>query len=272
MNDLAPGTGAPVDPAGPLPFTLRSGAGNVLILALAPAVPFDTARAAIRGLLAEVPARFKGAQLRLDLGARELELFDLRRLLTLFKEFGVEVVGLHCTPASLHRYVERELKLKVYVAAPEVEKAAEVAPAGEESPTALVCAPAAEAEAEEPDGAPRQLVLDGTVRSGAVVRFAGDILVYGDVNPGAELVAGGNIVVLGALKGLACAGARGDDGATIFALSMRPTQLRIGKVIQMAPPAEERAPVPEVAWLAGGSIVVEPYRGRHPTRKEQAHE
>lgn len=259
-------------PAG-APYSLKSAPGGVIVLALASGVPFDTIRAQLRLLLGEVPARFKGARFRVDVGDRDLDLFELRRLIHLLKDHGVECIGLHTTSPALQRYAERELKLKIHLSTPELVRAADLDGPGEEVPTVLVAPAEPEAEATaEADGSRRLLTVNGTLRSGAVVRFGGDVQVFGDVNPGAEIVAGGNVMVYGALKGLACAGAHGDDDAVIFALDLRPTQLRIGKVIQMttglAAERPHRTWQPEIAWLAEGAIVVEPYRGRHPVLKE----
>jgi septum site-determining protein MinC len=273
------------------PFTLRSVAGGgtngngavsggALVLELSAAVAFEVLRAAMRDELGAVPGRFTGATIRIDLGRREIDLFDLRRLVHLVKdEFGMDVVGLICTSEALQRHAERELKLKIHLQAPPVEPsapapapAAEPALAGQadEGPTELVRDAAAEDDTpdEEPGGTGKVLTIDGTVRSGAVVRFGGDIQVFGDVNPGAQLIASGNVLVFGALKGLAHAGARGDDRAVILAFDMRPTQLRIGKVIQLPAQSPEhlgRHVAPEIAWMSNGSIVIEPYRGRLPS-------
>jgi len=112
------------------------------------------------------------------------------------------------------------------------------------------------------------LTVERGLRSGQTVRFGGDVMIYGDLNPGAEVIAGGNIVIFGALKGLAHAGARGNDGAHIVAFDFRPTQLRIGRKIAMPPESRTRSGsrvwTPEVAWVRGGQIVVDPYEGRLP--------
>ncbi len=263
------------------PLTLRTMAGGALVLELGAGASFDTLRVAIRAELGATPGKYAGTSARFDLGRREIDLFDLRRLVHLVKdEFGVDIVGIYCTSEAVQRHAERELKLKVHLLTPGAEPAASpalgvvasasvVAPlAGqaEEGPTELVRAASAEDDAEDDQpGSGRVLTIDGTVRSGAVVRFAGDIQVFGDVNPGAQLIAGGNVLVFGALKGLAHAGARGDDTSIILAFDMRPTQLRIGKVIQLpahAPDQAGRHIAPEIAWMANGSIVIEPYRGR----------
>lgn len=273
-------------PARTDPLTVRTAAGGPLVLEFAPTASFDVLRAALRAALGETPGKYVGATARFDLGRREIDLFDLRRLVHLVKdEFGVDVVGVLSTAEAIQRHAERELKLKVHLITaaeqpPEVVPPAPTAPplAGqaEEGPTELVRGAGTEDDEEmaEPEGAGRVLTIDGTVRSGAVIRFAGDIQVFGDVNPGAQLIAGGNVLVFGALKGLAHAGARGDlpsstgAGAVILAFDMRPTQLRIGKVIQLPahpPEALGRHIAPEIAWMSNGSIVIEPYRGRLPS-------
>jgi septum site-determining protein MinC len=108
----------------------------------------------------------------------------------------------------------------------------------------------------------RSQTVHRTLRSGAVARFDGDLYVYGDVNPGAHVIATGNITVLGALKGVAHAGAAGDESCFIMAFDLRPTQLRIGRKIAVPPPRPQGAPtVTEQAWVEDGQIVIAPYSG-----------
>lgn len=73
------------------------------------------------------------------------------------------------------------------------------------------------------------------VRSGQVLKVNGDLLLIGDVNPGGTVSAAGNIFVLGALRGIAHAGVNGNQQAVIAASIMKPTQLRIGEVINREP-------------------------------------
>ena len=109
----------------------------------------------------------------------------------------------------------------------------------------------------------RTLTLYRTLRSGAAVRFDGDLYVFGDVNPGAQVIATGNVTVLGGLKGMVHAGAAGEENACIFALSLRPTQLRIGRKIAVAPDrSAETMPLPEMASVIGDQIVIEPFSGK----------
>jgi len=97
----------------------------------------------------------------------------------------------------------------------------------------------------------------GGLRSGQSIKFDGSVIVMGDVNPGSEIVAGGNVVVLGTLKGMAHAGASGDTGSFVFALSLRPTQLRIADKISHIPaPAKGAKESPSYAYVKDGQVFV----------------
>jgi septum site-determining protein MinC len=102
-----------------------------------------------------------------------------------------------------------------------------------------------------------------TLRSGQVVQHPGHVVVIGDVNPGAEIIAGGDVVVWGKLRGIVHAGATGDDGAVVCALSLAPLQLRIGNHIARAPEEREGLPErPEMASVQDDEIVAEPWENR----------
>jgi septum site-determining protein MinC len=104
------------------------------------------------------------------------------------------------------------------------------------------------------------LLIERTVRSGQSISYPGHVVVMGDVNPGAEIVAGGHIMVFGSLRGVAHAGALGDAHAVVTALRLSPTQLRIASHITRAPDGEEVRPhQPEVASISDGVIVIERY-------------
>jgi septum formation inhibitor MinC len=98
----------------------------------------------------------------------------------------------------------------------------------------------------------------GTLRGGQALHNLGNLIVVGDVNPGAELVASGDIVVFGALRGVAHAGAQGDRGARVIALELAPTQLRIATVIATSGPDRAKRG-PEHASIVDDRIVVVPF-------------
>ena len=102
-----------------------------------------------------------------------------------------------------------------------------------------------------------------TLRSGQVERFLeGNIIVLGDVNPGAEVIATGDIIVLGVLRGVAHAGALDNTSSVIIALNLVPTQLRIGHFITRAPSGRQGVrQKAEIARVSEGAIIVEEYSG-----------
>lgn len=101
----------------------------------------------------------------------------------------------------------------------------------------------------------------GTVRSGKLLDFDGNIVVIGDVNPGGEIVATGNVVVMGSLRGIVHAGADGNKDAIIVALHLAPTQLRIADIITRAPDegTEKGVFIPELAFIKEDSVYIERY-------------
>ena len=104
----------------------------------------------------------------------------------------------------------------------------------------------------------RPLFHQGTLRSGDHVQADGDVLVLGDVNPGATLSATGHVLVWGRLRGTAHAGREGDRRARIVALQLRPLQLRIADVVARGPDDLPQVGLAEQARLDGDAIVIEP--------------
>lgn len=293
-------------PSPPAARLVRGSEGKLVRICIDPQAPFDAVRRELERLLGAAPGRFRGALVRLDLRGRDLDLFDLRRWVHLLRDaYHVQVTGIYCLPEHMHRWVERELKLKVWTDAPEDQPSAEPPPASANAPTqatmplgsgddasgsttVVMGAPARDTAATPPTGAsagraddgpstePRQepgfTVVRRTIRSGTVVRASGDLLVYGDVNAGAQIEAGGDIIVLGALRGAASAGAPSNDGAVVIAFDLRPTRIRIGGHMALAPDEATglshvaRSWKPEIAWVDGTRIVFEEYRGRLPPR------
>lgn len=106
------------------------------------------------------------------------------------------------------------------------------------------------------------ILYEKSLRSGQKINFDGNVVVRGDVNPGAEIVAGGHILVMGSLRGLVHAGAGGDEDATITALSFSPTQVRIASHITRPPDGglEVSGKPPEIARVRDDNVVIEKYQ------------
>lgn len=183
---------------------------------------------------------FKGARVALDVGPRPVlphEMDSLRLLLQKREMTLWAVVSTSATTQSTARNLGLETSL---VAAGESLEAPEVS------------------SEEAGEGA---VLVSRTLRNGRSVRSSGHIVIIGDVNPGAEVVAGGDVIVWGRLRGIVHAGANGDESAVVCALDLAPTQLRIAGYITVSPDDRRRKPKPEMALVRQGRIVAEAWNG-----------
>jgi septum site-determining protein MinC len=131
--------------------------------------------------------------------------------------------------------------------------------------------PSPYATGEATPGRPVHFVHRGSLRSGQVLRKTESIVVIGDVNPGAQVISGGDIMIWGRLRGVAHAGAEGNRRAVVTAIDFVPTQLRIANLTAIAPEPKkargggflfwkkEPERRPEIARVVDGRIVVEPW-------------
>jgi septum site-determining protein MinC len=182
---------------------------------------------------------FRGARLALDVGAQQLHVAELVALRDNLSDRGVSLW------AVLSRSVETEqtaqlLGLATRISQPPIE------PTKKGLPSKL---------ADEESA----LWLHRTLRSGTRIEYPGNVVVLGDVNPGAEIVAFGSVLVWGRLRGVVHAGADGDETAVVCALDLSPAQLRIAGKIALAP-AQRDVPQPEVARLVDGQLLAEPWQ------------
>lgn len=204
------------------------GTRNGLTLVLNPQAEFGTTLAELREKLAKAGDFFGGAAVTVSAG-RVLAPAEAAALVeVLCAEHGLSLAGI-LGPS---------------------------APPG--SPAAAPAAGPRPPSAGKVDGEERTLLVRRTVRSGQRIAFDGNVVVMGDLNPGGEVVAAGDIVVWGTLRGTAHAGAKGRRDASVTALRLRPTQLRIAHLITRAPDGQTPAPrAPEVARIKGEEVVVE---------------
>jgi septum site-determining protein MinC len=92
------------------------------------------------------------------------------------------------------------------------------------------------------------LFVNKTLRSGVRIEFPGNVVVLGDVNAGAEVIADGSVIIWGRVRGMIHAGCKGDRSAVICALDLSATQLRIADEVSavLKPPKDPR---PEIASI-----------------------
>ncbi len=115
---------------------------------------------------------------------------------------------------------------------------------------------------EEAENLPT-LYIRKTIRSGQSISSDGNIIIIGDVNPGSEIIAKGDITVWGILGGIAHAGSDGNNYARIRALKLNPVQIRIGEIFARRPDSvnmpyiqKTSEYIPEEAFAFKGSIVI----------------
>jgi len=211
------------------------------------------ALAALEARLTATPAFFKGGRIALMVGPRPLTEADMRQARDLLARHDVTLWTIVSEDVDTRRIASGlGLDMPPPVQLPPTPvgpRARDVASAREREPVSTPI--------DEPQDA--GLVVRRTLRSGQSLRHPGSIAVIGDVNPGAEIIAGGDIVVWGKLRGTVHAGALGDEAAVVCALDLAPTQLRIGSRITRSPDERRRKARPEAARVRNGQIVAEPW-------------
>ena len=113
-------------------------------------------------------------------------------------------------------------------------------------------------DSREQEQAPALLIHRATLRSGDHLKARHHVLLIGDVNPGAQISAGGNVLIWGRLRGCAHAGVQGDLSARITALQLRPLQLRIADLVARGPEEKPQPGLAEEARIVDGEIAIEP--------------
>lgn len=195
---------------------------------------FGEAVDALAANLAGAGGFFEGARALLE-PSRELTDPEMAQMRELLAQYGLELSQIRPVDAR-------------------VPAAARVKEVKEKVPR-----PAAAATALEFPKGEQALMIRNTVRSGQKIQYSGSVTVLGDVNPGAEIIAAGDILVFGALKGTAHAGSCGNRKAVVAALMLKPVQLRIAELIVRAPDKDDSVNDPEIAQIRNDAIVVEPF-------------
>jgi septum site-determining protein MinC len=193
---------------------------------------------------------FRGGHVAVDVGARSLTEPELKTLFDLLKTHGMDL-------GVLRTVAERTFQSALALGISATHETMEGSPA----------AIAQRANTNEDRYA--YFVYRGNLRSGQVLDRRDHVVVIGDVNPGAEVISDGDIMVWGRLRGIAHAGARGNGKSIVAALELDPVQLRINTMIAISPGAHEngsRRPAvksgakrAEIARLVENRLVIEPW-------------
>jgi len=105
----------------------------------------------------------------------------------------------------------------------------------------------------------KDILHEGTLRSGDRISAKGNLCIIGDVNPGAIVSAKKNIYVWGKLLGIAFAGRGGNNNSSIASLYLNPLQLRIADVIAIGPKDKPKNYYPEIAVIDKQTIIIKPH-------------
>jgi septum site-determining protein MinC len=234
------------------------GSREGLLITLGPGA-WHVALGALEARLTATPEFFKGARVALLVGSRKLVEADVRAARDLLAQHDVllwgiigededtqHVAAIMGLDAELPQRDQPKPRQQPIEPAEPIEPPSPIGMGNTVTPL--------EAAADDPEAG---LIARRTLRSGQQLRHPGSITIIGDVNPGAEVVAGGDVVVWGKLRGNVHAGAMGNETAVVCALDLAPTQLRIAQYFARSPEGRRRKPTPEVARVRDGKIVAE---------------
>ena len=217
------------------------GSKQGLQLVFAPDAAFDDIKADIRNKLEEGSRFFRRGTV-IQIAPNTLSAENEGALRKLFHQHGV-LFRVEDPAEELPKPAPKRT-------APKKNDAPPPAPPEQKQPVLLPIEPAPEEK--------KLLVINRTVRGGQEIQTRGSVMICGNVNPGAQIIAGGSIDIRGTCKGMVHAGAYGDNTAFIVADRLMPTQIRIADRIAQPPEQAEKPTVAERASLVDGKIVIEP--------------
>jgi len=225
------------------------GTRSGLRLTLEPETPFRELLSALADRLAESPSFFRGASITVDTSQRMLHGSERMQLEDLLALYQMSIIPLDMP----------------------IEKRKETQVVTQPLPVLISEETMTQQSTDYVQRDPREsedtLFLRRTVRSGQAIHHHSNVVVLGDVNPGAEIIAGGDIIVWGVLRGMVHAGYPDNKHALVCSLQLSPVQLRIAHLLSRPPEGFEAQQLPEVASIRQEQIVVETWINGHPPRK-----
>jgi septum site-determining protein MinC len=187
--------------------------------------------------ISENEAFFKGAKVAIEVGNQTLRAAELGSLRNLLSDRDVTLWAV-LSSSSITEKNAQALGLATRLSIPRAERIIKTQDTMIEGESAIL--------------------VHRTLRSGYKITNNGHVIVIGDINPGAEIIAGGSIVVWGKIKGMVHAGADGNETALICALELSPMSLRIGELMA-EPQLKKNFTHPERARIENNQILVEPW-------------
>ncbi|HKZ43821.1 MAG TPA: septum site-determining protein MinC [Anaerolineales bacterium] len=182
----------------------------------------------------ERPAFYQGARMVLNVQTHVLHVMELSKLRDTLSDYGL-VLWAVLSESQITEQTSQNLGLATRLSKPETTE-----------PDIII----------DPFQKDKALWIKQTVRSGSHIEYHGNIIILGDVNPGAEIIAVGSVLVWGRLRGLVHAGAEGDEEAIVGALDFSPMQLRIAGKIAVSPKKNTKGKL-EIARISGDHIIAE---------------
>ena len=187
--------------------------------------PWEEQRLALLAQIDERPAFFQGARLAMDVGAQTLKVNDLVDLRDFLSERNISLWAV-ISESGITEQTAQLLGLATRISKPRPEERIQAPEISDDT----------------------ALFVNKTLRSGTRIEFPGNVVVLGDVNAGAEVIAEGSVIIWGRVRGMIHAGCKGDNSAVICALDLSATQLRIANEVSavLKPPKDPR---PEIASI-----------------------
>jgi septum site-determining protein MinC len=208
-----------------------------LLVSLPPA-EWDEQSAALLAQIDSQQAFFQGARLALDVGSQVIKVNEMVHLRDRLSERSVSLWAV-ISESGVTEHTAQLLGLATRVSKPrpEEQQSLDAGPISQET----------------------ALYVNRTVRSGTRVEFGGSVVVLGDVNPGAELVVQGSVIIWGRLRGAVHAGSGGDADAVVCSLEIAPMRLQIADQVWERP-AGDLEGRPGMALIRDGGIVIEAWQ------------
>ena len=251
-----------------------SGRGSNVDFTIDDTEAFDQVIRGLREYLVDNQGLWSSGAITVNVGRRMLSRNELSQIKQLLQaESGLTVTRFWCSPEALEQGQgdsDRAATVDSLPAEP-IQPIQVVQPPAKQPDEIMTAVPAV-AESQRKTSARRgrqadALFIKTTCRSGESIRYSGDVVVLADVNPGAEIVAEGDVVVFGRLRGVAHAGSGGDTKATIIAHQLAAPRLQIGPYIGLPSKADKRAESaesgPQIAYVRRRSIYVATFTGRY---------